>query len=412
MRLRRTRYLAFTRQDESHPDIAALLQGSAAVTSLPATYALSVLRGREYPLSDDELAFLLAVPSDRLVEDTGMDRELVLRLAGQGLLVTDEDGAELAELARRDRALEDGQWNLYGALAHFMTKWRDVDLGTGLGEDPAASELPAAVYNAIDEHVARHGPAPSAFHVLENPTRVHELPLVERQGGLYDVLAKRRTARRFDRDSLMTVEQLATLLFSVFGCHGTAGLAGDGVMIKRTSPSGGGLHPVEAYPLVAGVEGIAPGLYHYNVRDHSLELVTELAASETGAVAAELVCGQRYFSTAHVLFLLTGRFYRTFWKYRRHQKAYAALMMDVAHLSQTLYLVAAELGLGAFVTAAINGANLEERLGIDGYAEGALAVCGCGRTDGARSPLEPDFAPYKHERPRQAGPQVSVPPRG
>jgi nitroreductase len=91
---------------------------------------------------------------------------------------------------------------------------------------------------------------------------------------------------------------------------------------------------------------------------------------------------------------MAARFYRSFWKYRRHQKAYASLMMDAAHLSQTLYLVAAELGLGAFVTAAVNGANIEERLGLDGWSEGVLAMCGCGKPSSKRSVLEPSFTRY------------------
>ena len=37
-----------------------------------------------------------------------------------------------------------------------------------------------------------------------------------------------------------------------------------------------------------------------------------------------------------------------------------------------LYLVATELRLGAFVTAAINNADIEKRLGMDGYREGVL----------------------------------------
>jgi putative peptide maturation dehydrogenase len=392
-RHKRTRYLAFTCQDEPSPDIPALLRGSARLVSARVTYAISILRGREYPIAEDELAFLLSVPSDRWVERADADGELVRRLAHRGLLVTDDDDQELADLARRDRALEDGQWNLYGALAYFMTKWRDVDLGFGLG-DADVDELPAAIYDAIDDHVARHGPAPAAFHSLADPGAVHELPLVARGGGLYDALARRKTTRRFDRGARMTIDQLATVLYYVFGCHGYAPMAGDGLMIKRTSPSGGGLHPIEVYPLVAGVEGLATGLYHYNARDHSLELVSSLEPGEAAAVADEFVCGQRYFSSAHVLFLMTARFYRSFWKYRRHQKAYAALMMDAAHLSQTLYLVAADLGLGAFVTAAVNGANIEERLGVDGCREGALAVSGCGVRAERRSPLEPEFAPY------------------
>ena len=65
--------------------------------------------------------------------------------------------------------------------------------------------------------------------------------------------------------------------------------------------------------------------------------------------------------------------------------------MDVGHLSQTLYLVCAELGLGAFVTAAVNGANIEERLGLEPFVEGAIAITGCGRRAPGGSPLEPSF---------------------
>jgi nitroreductase len=67
--------------------------------------------------------------------------------------------------------------------------------------------------------------------------------------------------------------------------------------------------------------------------------------------------------------------------------------MDAAHLAQTFYLVCAELGLGAFVTAAVNGANIEERLGLDPFTEGALAMCGCGRP-AAREELDAKFEPY------------------
>ena len=67
--------------------------------------------------------------------------------------------------------------------------------------------------------------------------------------------------------------------------------------------------------------------------------------------------------------------------------------MDAGHLSQTFYLMSAALGLGAFVTAAINAADAEEELGLDSFSEGALALCGCGKI-GARGPLDPEFLPY------------------
>lgn len=393
-RVRRTRYLAFSCQDETVPDIPALLRGEARSARVSVTYALSILRGGAHRVTRDELELLLSIPSDRWVSAQDVDGPAVERLARLGLLVRDDGDDTLEELARRDRALEDDQWNLYGALVHFPTRWRDVDLGGALEDAAGADELPAAVYDAIDDFVAEHGPAPSAFHVRKDARATTELPLIERRGGLYDALAQRKTTRSFDRDASMTVEELATVLRYVFGCHGYAGMAGDGLMLKRTSPSGGGLHPVEAYALVTAVDGVAPGLHHYNPRDHSLELIAELDGAAARDAASEFVCGQRYIASAQVLFVLTARFYRSFWKYRRHQKAYGTLMMDAAHLSQTLYLVAAELGLGAFVTAAVNGANIEERLGLDGWREGALAVCGCGRPAQRPSPFEPRFTPY------------------
>ena len=105
------------------------------------------------------------------------------------------------------------------------------------------------------------------------------------------------------------------------------------------------------------------------------------------------MCGQSYFGDAHVSFVLAARFARTQWKYRRHEKAYAGVLMDAAHLSQTLYLVAERLGLGAFVTLAVNGRDAEARLGLDGCSEGVVAMAGCGPRAQAGSPLDPRFVP-------------------
>jgi hypothetical protein len=52
------------------------------------------------------------------------------------------------------------------------------------------------------------------------------------------------------------------------------------------------------------------------------------------------MAGQSFFGAAHVSFVLTARFARNHWKYRGHDRAYAGMLMDAAHLSQTLYLSA------------------------------------------------------------------------
>ena len=68
--------------------------------------------------------------------------------------------------------------------------------------------------------------------------------------------------------------------------------------------------------------------------------------------------------------------------------------MDAAHLSQTLYLVAAERGLGSFITAAVNNADIDVALDLDGVHEGAIAVCGFGKPADQPSPFDPAFVPF------------------
>jgi putative peptide maturation dehydrogenase len=217
---------------------------------------------------------------------------------------------------------------------------------------------------------------------------------VRGKGGLYDALEARRTTRGFDSTRTLPLERLALLLYEVFGCRGQSVIGPEIVALRKASPSGGGLHPVEVYPLIRNVEELEPGVYHYSVRDHRLELVATVGAREATEAIRAFTAGQIWFADAAVVFVLTARFERNFWKYRRHPKAYATLLLDAAHLSQVFYLVCADLGLGAFFTNLVDGARIEGRLGLDGYLEGGLALCGCGFPSQTSSPLEPEFLPY------------------
>jgi putative peptide maturation dehydrogenase len=299
--------------------------------------------------------------------------------------VSDADDAELRELRRRDEALAAGHWHALAALYHFMTRWRGEEVWDTLPEGGEGA-------GDADELVRMLGAPPGHFHSLGAAHPV-ALPPPTRTGPLYELLGRRRTTRAFDLRRSLAAEELSVLLYHTFGCHGFARLAEGLVGLRKTSPSGGALHPTEAYLLVRDVEGVESGLYHYDVRRHALESVAGLGGDEAGELAVGLAAGQPYVRDAHLVVLLVARFARSFWKYRRHDRAYAVLLMDVAHLSQTFYLVCAELGLGAFVTAAVNGADAEERLGIDGFQEGVLGLCGCG-PPAAESPLDPEFLPY------------------
>jgi len=309
----------------------------------------------------------------------------IAELVGRSLLLRAED----SDLREREERLAD-EWRPAAALYHFSTRLRSADLQLSLD----AAEIAAGADEAAESFVERHGPPPGHFHSVDRPRRVTELPLLPKAGGLYAALADRRTTRGFDPRQPVALEQLAILLYEVFGCRGYAAIHPDVVTLRKSSPSAGGLHPVEAYPLIRNVDGVEPGLYHYGVRDHVLALISPLEQQAAEEAISQVAAGQTWLGSAGAAIVLTARFSRSFWKYRRSPTAYATLLMDTGHLSQTFYLVCAELGLGAFLTNVVDAEAIEERLGFDRHAESALAVLGCGVPSAARSPLDPEFLPY------------------
>lgn len=388
-RIRRTAYACFYVEDDVALDLEALIGGRIPEPPEGArVVALVAANGRRHEISRAELDVLLAVPAGRWVEVGARDADAVRTLIGKGVVLSDSDEALAVALRARDEAFSGNEWNLYAALYHYMTQWSGVEISEGEQE---AAELSARFKSAAQAHVAEHGLPPGAFPEYDDAAEIR-LPDIQRDAPFFQTLLNRRTARSFDLETPLTLAELDGILKYVFGAHGYASNAAGDVCIKRTSPSGGGLHPIEAIPMITNVDGIAPGIYRYNGRNHSLVPLEKLDAEECRRLATSFMCGQKYFGMAHVTFILTARFYRSHWKYRRHQKAYASLVMDAAHLSQTLYLVGAELNLGAFVTLAINARDIEERLGIDGVTEGVIAMTGCGRRMAGESPLELRFS--------------------
>jgi putative peptide maturation dehydrogenase len=386
--VRRTAHAFFSLEDDYVLDVDSLLRGIPLTASDGARIvAMAVLTGERHPIAHRDWEVLLSIPTDRWVDEDGFDAEVVRRLLDTGLIVSDCNDSPFRGLRERDAALTAAAWHPYATLYHYLTQWTGVDIRDGDGGD---TELAAETADGVRDLVAEHGLPPTELPHLSSSQTV-SLPGRLRSEPFFRTLIERRTTRAFDLERPMSLDDLDTVLRYVFGVHGYASRVAGVVCIKRTSPSGGGLHPITAYPIIANVEGIAPGVYHYNTGDHSLALLASLRTDEAHELASAFMSGQSYFGTAHVTFVLAARFYRNHWKYRGHARAYAGILMDAAHLSQTLYLVAAELGLGAFVTIAINGRDIEARLGLDGVEAGPIAVCGCGPRAARSSPLEPRF---------------------
>lgn len=191
-------------------------------------------------------------------------------------------------------------------------------------------------------------------------------------------LRARHTARNFDPDHGVSYADMAALLGQVFGARTALELAPTAIALKKSSPSGGGLHPVQAFVLARRVDGVQPGLYHYHPLDHALEPLAEHDDAALRELALRAMAGQTWFAAAPLLVLMVARFGRNFWKYRNHAKAWRVVLLDAGHLSQTWQLLATERGLGTFVTAAINEHDLAQAFGFDPMREGPLLVVGAG----------------------------------
>jgi SagB-type dehydrogenase family enzyme len=113
-------------------------------------------------------------------------------------------------------------------------------------------------------------------------------------------------------------------------------------MHLRAAASGGGLHPAEIYPVILNVEGMAPGLYHYSVRDHAL---SELEVGPCQDALLGALTDPRPASSSAVTFVLTAVMPRNLSKYLF--RGYRFLSYDQGCLLANFYLTTTALGLAA-----------------------------------------------------------------
>ena len=302
----------------------------------------------------------------------------VRALLGAGLLI----GSTKAWATHRqaDEAVRAGHWHPASAVMHRLARWDGVD---------AAVAMQDAEAETGEQLLHKYGPAPPAIHTRSDARTSTLLPGADHDD-LDTLLDARATCRNFDSNASITLPVLSRLLARTFGSRGQV-VVGDGLeLIKRTAPSGGGLHPTECYLIVQRVDGLRPGLYHYHVGRHALDLLEERSAEALAEFALRAVAGQHWFANAPVLCVLAPRFTRNHWKYRNHAKAYRVCILDVGHLSQVLQITATREGLGSFITAAINEAQIDQAFALDGVSEGALAICGLGPRAEAMAHVEFD----------------------
>ena len=119
----------------------------------------------------------------------------------------------------------------------------------------------------------------------------------------------------------------------------------------RANPSSGNLHPVEAYVIAVGIQGLIDGVHHYRPDDHALECRAVFGAS-TGPTAGPLLA-----------IGISTVMWREAWKYG--ERAFRYCQLDVGHALAALAYAAAALGWTLHERRELATLGLASLLGVD-----------------------------------------------
>ncbi len=197
----------------------------------------------------------------------------------------------------------------------------------------------------------------------------------------FDAFALRKSTRSFAKSSAVTFSEVSTLLEYAVGINrdvsDSVGSHQNLNKAFRTYPSAGALFPIEIYILVRHESnGLRPGLYHYNVKMHILELLLEKSLSRDDC--------KKYFldgweAEAGIFVFMTAVFARTQSKYG--DRGYRHILLEAGHIGQNFSLVSELLGLGCCASGGTNDGAIETLLDIDGVTESIVYTLVIGRKE-------------------------------
>lgn len=275
-------------------------------------------------------------------------------------------------------ALEDWGWDVLSRIYHYGTK------NVPCEDAPEDLVSWSSSYKTHCEcALGRPYPEDPEFLSIGRSIPLPEPSSLLKSDSLQGVLLNRKTCRVFN--SLpCSLEQVNTVLnYSLrYLLERSAAVdcaVPEGFRNRRTSPSGGGLNCIDGYIYIKSCVGLNAGVYRYDCSAHTLHF-----ASEDKYRLGELLAGQHFINDLGFGIFLVARFDKLWWKYK-HSRAYRMALVEVGHISQTIQLVSTALGLGTWLTGALNESLIEKFLALSSQQE-VLFFVGAGYTTGEDVP--------------------------
>ena len=160
----------------------------------------------------------------------------------------------------------------------------------------------------------------------------------------------------------------------------------------RSAPSAGALYPNELYLAWPGSTDLPAGVYHFGF-DH--RQLIPLRKGNFSSLIQQALAGEGH--AAYPLFMVSGLFFRSAWKYR--SRAYRYLLMDAGHLLENLHLALSANGFPARLEFKFDDQLLDNLIGVDTDREVCLGCLSMPQSFTAPTPdpetdLEPLLAAF------------------
>lgn len=172
------------------------------------------------------------------------------------------------------------------------------------------------------------------------------------------------SARESSSQYSLNMEDLAKILHLANGLTGKT-RQGTSDFYFRSAPSAGALYPNELYLVWSGSSDLPSGVFHCGVFNRSLTSLREgnfVPVFQTGQDAKK--------SNPVAVFVVSGMFFRSAWKYRR--RAYRYVLMDAGHVMENLRLAIHAAGKICRVSYAFDDQAVNHLLGLDSEREVAI----------------------------------------
>ncbi len=201
--------------------------------------------------------------------------------------------------------------------------------------------------------------APDGFkRYLHAPQVNLPAPGADRPCSLREAILGRRSCRAYSGGAI-ALGALADLVYYAAGTPDRGS--------RRCLPSAGGLYPLELYVAASHVDGLEPGLYHYDVRSHRL---SQLSQGDCRSILLGAIFIEQAVEGAAAVLILSGVFGRSKIKYG--ERAYRFVLLEAGHAMQNVCLAATALGLGLCPVGGFIDDKINDLLDIDGIEEAAL----------------------------------------